>query len=265
MTSVPWPQLPVQGSAQSSAKSAPSGLWKGQIRIPRPGGTGLAGQTGYVDAAQTVNATTVVVTGTEKLSQLANLDANYWLDTRLSAGTLPEHVYVHSSDSLADGLAIARFPDTVLLTLAPPYEDLAATGILDHDEDEEDESWLDGITSRIYGFSALRDGWDSYRARRISPEAIRKATRLITLLADITRGMVRRSDIEVRVAPMSSGSIEFEMKHNQRELFIEIPVGTEGTYRVLRVWHEAGRETEQEYAAREPQLREVLSWIVRGS
>lgn len=124
--------------------------------------------------------------------------------------------------------------------------------------------WLDDINSRIYRFSLLDGSWDSYRAKRISRDSIRRANRVAGLLAEL----VSREGLSLTespfVAPMSSGGVLFEIKNGDRELQIEIDPTSPDRYEVYRMSSApSAQAADGDGPVTDSQLRGVLSWIVQ--
>jgi hypothetical protein len=120
-------------------------------------------------------------------------------------------------------------------------------------------SWFSPVSSRIKLFSSLRDKWDSYRAKAISPIAIGRALDVAKLLAEtVSRHGVPLTEPPF-AAPMSSGGVLFEIKNRDRELHIEIDPAGSDRYDIYRM---SGDEETEEDPINESGLPEVLSWIV---
>jgi hypothetical protein len=253
----------VQGSAKTDLRSERT--LEGEIRISSSGGSAAVTSLGRLSNTRTENTTALIMLGCAEL-EIAQTSPDFegWLDAGLVqfiGSTKPVQV------QWAGGIASlsAQFADTSWLTIVGPQY-LGLSGVVNSEVTQSIAPWLDDLTSRIYRFSVLPENWDSYRAKPISGDAIRKATRLASLFAHVISRAWGWPGGPPFVGPTSSGGVSFEMKNGSRELFIEIPPGLKDEYGILRVWRDAsGREAEEEYNINGSQVREVLSWIAGNS
>lgn len=157
-------------------------------------------------------------------------------------------------------LLVASGANSEGITFSEPEETAGAENI------SADPEWLEPLRAKIIRLSLLPNNWDSYRAKPINRDTIKRATHVGDLLAHVVSRSGRDLDAPPSVSPTSSSGISFETRCRDRELQIEIPDRWQGDYEVLKVSHDpAGREIEEEYSVHESQLREVLAWIVQGS
>lgn len=122
-------------------------------------------------------------------------------------------------------------------------------------------AWLNGLVSRINGFSSMPKNWDTYGSKPIAKQAILKAVSVAKLLAETATGkgvILTRAPF---AAPTSSGGVLFEIMNASRELHIEIEGEQLGLYRIFQA-DAASEEAECEFSVDHSQLPEVLAWIV---
>ena len=121
--------------------------------------------------------------------------------------------------------------------------------------------WLAPISSRIELFYLLRDGWDSYQAKRISRKAIDRALHVAKVLADVQSQNGVQLREEPFVAPLSSGGILFEIKNEKKELHVEIDPLSLHQYSIYR--SVGNKELNDDTPVNDSELVDMLSWIVR--